>query len=521
MRYRKIFAKFSLALAIAFIAVDLLLYPIWSDLHAYLGGVFPLMQVLALLGGGYLAYCVYLLRTQSFAGKRARWHLPVMAAVDAVMLGLLFWVFWKLGAGSVLLVRSLTQNLPAVLISGAVFLFIWYWPQWKPLPRRMRAALIGVLAFSALLWISLPWQVRFDARPAVFMQQDGVTVAWGTNMLSSYAITWGDTPALGNIARPQEHGLRVVGNGLGTAYLAGYPTQSRELYFQVTVDGIRHLKRSSTVKGGQAQSPLIRVTFPPAEDDELFLVAFSDIHEMNLLYEQLARHIPWEQVDYALYLGDFVNDEHEVDDLAENMIALSTGGRDIPRVFARGNHEARGAGARALSDLFLPPGGHWYYTFSQGDTFFIVLDSGEDKLDSHVEYAGLVDFVSYHQEQADWLEGVFASPGYRNASRRVVLMHIPPFAADYQSPAFAPVLDLLRAHPEIDLVMSGHIHQGGIWLPEETGWPFPITTSGGPLGFDTATATARLTPQGIRLQVIDMLGRVKEDVWLETENPAP
>jgi hypothetical protein len=110
---------------------------------------------------------------------------------------------------------------------------------------------------------------------------------------------------------------------------------------------------------------------------------------------------------------------------------------------------------------------------------------------------------------------VVAAPAYQNAARRVVLVHIPPFAADYQSPAFAPVLEVLRAHPEIDLVMSGHIHQGGIWLPEETGWPYPITTSGGPLGFDTAAVTAHLTPEGIRLQVIDIFGRVKAEVWLE------
>jgi len=508
MRARKTFIKFSFLLAAVFVAVDLLLYPIWSDLHAYLGGVFPLMQVLALLGGGYLAYCIYLLRSQDFGQTQATFRLIAMSLADAVMLGLLFWVFWKMGAGSVLMIRSLTQNLGAVLGVAAVFVFLWYWPRWRPLPRRMRALLIAVLAVCALLWISLPLQVRFDARPAVFMQQDGVTVAWGTNMLSSYAITYGDTPAMGHVSRPQEHGLRVVGEGLGSTFLGGYPTQNRELYFQVTVDGVRQIKRSSSVKGGQTVSPVIHVTFPPEEDDDLFLVAFSDIHEMNFFYEQLARHIPWAQVDYALYLGDFVNDEHDVADLAENMIRLPTGGRDIPRVFARGNHEARGPGARALSDVFLPPGGQWYFTFSQGDIFFIVLDSGEDKLDAHVEYAGLVDFVSYHQEQAAWLEAVFSSPAYRQAAQRVVLVHIPPFAVEHQSPAFAPVLDALRSHPEIDLVMSGHIHKGGIWPPEETGWPFPIVTCGGPLGVDSAAVMVQLTPAGMQVQVIDIFGRV-------------
>jgi len=88
------------------------------------------------------------------------------------------------------------------------------------------------------------------------------------------------------------------------------------------------------------------------------------------------------------------------------------------------------------------------------------------------------------------------------------------FDEDFQTDAFDPVLDLLRERDDIDLVMSGHIHRGGIWLPEETGLPFPVTTCGGPLGIDTAAVTAHLKETGIQLDVINILGNTVESAWL-------
>jgi hypothetical protein len=119
------------------------------------------------------------------------------------------------------------------------------------------------------------------------MQQDGLVATWGTNMDSTYAITCGDTLAMEQYDRPQSHGLREISDGLGMAYLPGQP-QGDDLYLQVFVDGVRQLKHSSTVKGGSAETPTIQMTFPP-EDDDLFLAAFSDIHEVNIAYEGLAQ----------------------------------------------------------------------------------------------------------------------------------------------------------------------------------------------------------------------------------------
>ncbi len=512
MRAKKNLTKFSFILAIIFVIVSLLVYPIWSDLQAYFGGSLPVFQLLIIAGGVYLGYCYYSI---NLIEERTSIHLVFMGVVDALLLGLLILLFWELGLGSVLLFRTLTQNLTVLIWAGIVIFVILFWPRWRPLAKRTKTSLIISLTLLALVWISLPWQVNFTNLPVIYMQQDGVTAAWGTNMVATHEIRYGSTPEMEQFDRPQIHGLRVVNDGIASAYLPGYP-KGQELYLQVYVEGIRQIKRSSTVKGGKAKTPILQITFPP-EDDDIYLAAFSDIHEINIAYELLAKHIPWEQVDYALYLGDFVIDVNEPKDLVDSLLNLSTGGRNIPRVFARGNHEARGPGARTLSDVFLPPGGSWYYTFSHGDTFFIVVDSGEDKPETHVEYAGLIDFTSYHIEQAKWLAEVFENPEYQNANYRVALMHVPPFASNYMSPAFQPVVDLLKNQTDIDLVMSGHTHHGGIWMPRETGWPYPITTNGGPLLVDTAAVTARLTEDGIQLDLINILGNSIESVWVPAE----
>ena len=87
-------------------------------------------------------------------------------------------------------------------------------------------------------------------------------------------------------------------------------------------------------------------------------------------------------------------------------------------------------------------------------------------------------------------------------------MHIPPNATI--TPEFAPVFSLLTSRQDIDLVMSGHTHDAGIWLPEETGLPFPVTTCGGSQPGDMAAVTVQASAQGIQLAVIGLDGSVWE-----------
>lgn len=518
-RFTKVLAIISMLIAGIFSAVCLLVHPLWSDIHTYLGlPNLPVVQTLAVLGALFAIYAYQTLKTGMLSGGRRWLHIIILILVDAAMLILMVFLVKELGYESVVIPRMASVYLPIVFwVSVAVPLF-WFGPFWKPFKNgQIRFVAILVLGLAAIIWITLPWRVKFTTRPVVFQQQDGVTVNWGTNLPAANLLKYGNSPELAEETIPQTHGLIDVGQEMQRVFLPGEPGES--LYFQAYSAGVRTINPTSAIKAGEAESEIVQVKFP-APEKELFLVAFSDIHEQTQIYKQQARQIPWEQVDYALYLGDLVNHVDDAKQTAAAILGLPTGDFDLPRVFARGNHETRGAKARDLSNWLLPAGGQYYYTFEGGNAFFVVLDSGEDKPDSHVEYAELINFSEYHQAQAFWLAQVFESAEYQNADYQIVLVHIPPFEdysdifpEDFLTDAFDPVLDLLHEQDDIDLVMSGHIHRGGIWLPEETGLPYPVTTCGGPLGVDTAAVTAQLTETGIQLDVIDILGNTVESYW--------
>lgn len=75
-----------------------------------------------------------------------------------------------------------------------------------------------------------------------------------------------------------------------------------------------------------------------------------------------------------------------------------------PVLYVRGNHETRGAYAK---DLPVALGiEQFYYTADIGPYSFVVLDSGEDKADSHIEYGGMNDYNTYRSDMIEWLKGV-------------------------------------------------------------------------------------------------------------------
>ncbi|MFN2197009.1 MAG: metallophosphoesterase family protein, partial [Anaerolineales bacterium] len=425
-RFEKVLPIISMLIAIVFSAICLLVHPLWSDIHSYLGfRNAPVVQILAVLGGLFGIYAYQVLKTGMLKRKRRWLHIIILMLVDAAMLVLIGVLIKELGYESVVIPRMAAVYLPVAFWVAAAVLLFWLSPIWKPLKNgQIRLVAILVLGLAAIIWSTLPWRIELTTRPVVFRQQDGVTVNWGTNLPAANLLRYGNSPDMAEQTIPQSHGLIDVAEEMQRVFLPGEPPES--LYFQATSVGVRTINPTSAIKAGEAESEAIQVGFPTA-DKALFLAAFSDIHEQTQIYKQLARQIPWEQVDYALYLGDLVNHVDDAEQAAEAIFGLPTGELDLPRVFARGNHETRGANARNLSDWMLPAVGKWYYTFESGNAFFVVLDSGEDKPDMHVEYAELINFNDYHQEQAAWLANVFESPEYQNADYQIVLVHIPPF----------------------------------------------------------------------------------------------
>ena len=198
--------------------------------------------------------------------------------------------------------------------------------------------------------------------------------------------------------------------------------------------------------------------------ETLSMVMINDIHGKNDLQKKLLEMAPPQNVDMVVFCGDMCNYINKQSDIFTGFLDTSVGlfASSKPFVYVRGNHETRGAYARNFSRYLTGPEGKFYYAFTSGPIRFIVLDSGEDKPDTDVEYSGLVDFDNYILEQKEWLARELESPEFRAASFRVVLSHIP-FGKGgwYGSERLRKQLLPLLEGARIDLMLSGHNHTFG------------------------------------------------------------
>ncbi len=224
-------------------------------------------------------------------------------------------------------------------------------------------------------------------------------------------------------------------------------------------------------------------TTPEAEKEQSSCIILSDMHGRASMVGSLLDKVEWNTTDFVLFNGDFINtfdDEEELYSVLDTCVSIFA--KEKPIYTVRGNHETRGLKALELKDYLHFPGDKYYYTFSSGNTFFIVLDAGEDKPDSDIEYHGLNDFESYRREEAAWLSEVVESEDFKEAEQKIVFMHIPPYypkgGNEWHGPLdsrrnFVPILNKAG----IDLMLCGHRHKYAL-VPEKEGENnFPIIIS--------------------------------------------
>jgi 2',3'-cyclic-nucleotide 2'-phosphodiesterase (5'-nucleotidase family) len=172
----------------------------------------------------------------------------------------------------------------------------------------------------------------------------------------------------------------------------------------------------------------------------------------------------------------------------------------------RGNHETRGKFARDLKSYLALPGGRFYYAFSHGGVRFVVLDTGEDKEDTHWAYSGLTSFEAYRQAQAAWLKQEVQTPEFKNARFRILVAHMPFFGNERTRASgagqascrenFGPILN----EAGIDLHIAGHTHRVDWVAPADGANRFPIVVGGGSAaGTNTLT---RVTVSGDALAIV-------------------
>ena len=162
-----------------------------------------------------------------------------------------------------------------------------------------------------------------------------------------------------------------------------------------------------------SKKPLVFKTSNPADNAVSFAMV-NDIHGKNDVLTNLVSKCDLEKTDFFLFNGDMVSVFNEENHIFDGFMDTATKlfASEIPMYYTRGNHETRGAFATEFQRYFSPKEENIYYMFRQGPICFVILDTGEDKPDSDIEYAGITVYDEYRTEQAEWLRQVLDSKEY-------------------------------------------------------------------------------------------------------------
>lgn len=211
-----------------------------------------------------------------------------------------------------------------------------------------------------------------------------------------------------------------------------------------------------------AKAPCFRTN--DTSKPETSFAVINDIHGRTKDIPALMNAADYKNKDLVIFNGDMLTQLRNESELFSGFMDVSVElfAKEKPMYYARGNHETRGLFATSFQHYFSPKESHLYYMFSQGPVCFIVLDTGEDKPDSDIEYSGITDYDNYRTEQAEWLRQAVKSDEFRKAKYKVVIAHMPPQPIKelWHGPQevlekFVPILN----EAGIDVMLSGHLHR--------------------------------------------------------------
>lgn len=313
------------------------------------------------------------------------------------------------------------------------------------------------------------------------------TVVWTTN---KQAVSWvelapDDSTHFYHAPRPRFYHVSLGKKIIGTVHSVLIPDlePGKKYRYRIYSQEVLEEQASDVLYGKIVASkifkakPFLFQTLDKNKTSFSFLTV-NDIHENNDLLRLLLSNVKNENVDFVFYNGDMVNNVQTPEKMLNGFLNLSVEmfASELPFFISRGNHETRGQAAGKFMDYFPTPTGQPYYTLHHGNTFFIVLDGGEDKPDSDIEYGGLAAYDQYRIEEQQWLKKVVQGEAFKAAKHKIVIMHIPPGDDNswhgplHTAELFVPVLN----GNGIDIMISGHIHRHMYYKDGTGGTDFPV-----------------------------------------------
>lgn len=340
--------------------------------------------------------------------------------------------------------------------------------------KKTLAALCASLSMLAAHEVaqaqSEPYKV-YDTKPVitegpylVAMSDTAVSVVWMTDAPSHAKVRLDDGSKVREI-EPQVDGLVPVGLR-HVVTITGLAPGTRYSYEAIATRVVK-LKPYWPDKGLSISSPAASFTTFSARQPAASFSVITDTHEDTARIGRLLKLVDWSRTDALVHLGDAFNWLDSEEQLFGKWLrpTFAAMGPGKPLLYARGNHELRGAFARQLSGYVPTPEGTYYYSRAMGPVHLLVLDTAEDKPDDTNVYAQLNRTQPYREDELAWLRGqVSGDKHLANAPFRVVAMHQSDWGA---LPDKGAAWTALANQAGIDLVLAGHDHKFSYEAPNQ------------------------------------------------------
>lgn len=341
---------------------------------------------------------------------------------------------------------------------------------------------------------------------------NGITVMWETTVPAYCWVEYGTDTTQLKRARTIVDGQVVCNNYLHKIRIDGLQP-GQKYYYRVCSQEILLYQAYKKVFGNMAQSSFSEFTLPEIDADSFTAIVFNDLHQHTKTFRALCKQIQNIDYDFVVFNGDCVDDPVDHNQATTFISELTEGvrGDRIPTFFMRGNHEIRNAYSIGLRDHYDYVGNKTYGSFNWGDTRIVMLDCGEDKLDSHWVYYGLNDFTQLRNEQVDFLKKELSAKEFKKAKKRVLIHHIPLYGNDGVNLCADLWTKVLEKAP-FNISLNAHTHKYAYHPKGELGNNYPVVIGGG-YKMDGATVMIlEKKKDELRIKVLNVKGDVLLDI---------
>lgn len=345
------------------------------------------------------------------------------------------------------------------LLGLIVIFFIFIYP--KTILKDNNLFKYSCIGLVSLISAGVVCNVTFNSikyKPAVYIVENEYQIVFGSNV---EALAWVE-----------------VDNKRYYEDYAGYYNSTKKMHkVIVPMDVLDNAKEYTvgtqklTYRGpfGGFKGREIEETYsfrPVDTSDGLNYYSISDVH-MGLECSKEASDYNKDK-ELLILAGDTISMIDTYRDAAyTNKVAYELTKGEIPVIYARGNHELKGKYMEEFHDYVGAKGEDFFYKFSFGNVYGLVLDIGEDHDDNYWEYYDTCDFNEYRNRQLELIRSELESKEYLNYEYRLVVCHIPlPFVnTRHNHFDFKKDVTTLLNQMDIDMVISGHQHDLLVFEP--------------------------------------------------------